>query len=494
MTPTIQDDPVLSNLRASWQTKHDEASNIIGNPASNGEALVKAERLFDDRDKIAEQIEDRQQSLARVDQLKSRYSAGSSWASEPNRKLPFSTMAGSESKSYDGNAFRTTGYSPAGHVNLGYNAQTERYEMLSEAGPGTFGEKQWGVLNSFEYKKDWAIYLRKGQRTIDLCHKTLQEGLDDQGGVFAPAELITRIIGRLPAPTSLRGRVTTLTTGRDTLVLPRKQYSADDKYTTAFRVTWTGEIPYDGTGNIAAVNDQNLTGNIDIGVHTAMMNAPITRNIVEDAAFPVQAWLEQELAQAADLTYEDMILNGSILNTTLGAQMSQPIGIYFGAASGNAEGNSYPEVILSSTPGGIDYGSLIDTMTALAPQYENENTCWVMNKKSTYRALNKLVDNQNRPLFTEGYNDSGLVKGRGRILLRDEIALSQFAQDISPTNFPIFYGDLKGYYLAQRVGFSIQILDQTRAKANQIELVARMRFGGRPIEPFRMKLLKSNNA
>ena len=392
------------------------------------------------------------------------------------------------------NEFKLTGIEAAGHNMMGWNKQKQLYEMIAEAGPGTVGEKTWLLLNTFEYKKDFVQYLRKGIRYLDLCTKTLQEGLDDQGGVFSPAELLARIIGRLPAPTQLRSLVTTLTTGRDTLILPRKQYSADDQYTTAFRLTWTGEIPSDGSGNIENVNDSNLTGNIDIPVHTGMLAASVTRNMIEDAAFPIQAWLESELAQVIDLVYEDSIINGSTtIATSLGSQSNQPIGFLFGAASGNAEGNTFPEVILSQTAGGLDYNSLINIQMALAPQYESESTCWIMQKRSTYAYINQIKDTQARPLFTTGYSDSGMVERRGRVLLGDRIILSQFMPAISPTSYAVFYGDPKGYYLAQRVGFSIQVLDQTKAKANQIELVGRVRFGGRPIEPFRMKLLKSNN-
>jgi HK97 family phage major capsid protein len=321
-----------------------------------------------------------------------------------------------------------------------------------------------------------------------MNYKTLMEGMDDQGGVFAPAELIARVIGRLPAPTHLRSLVTTLTTGRDVLIMPRKQYSADDKYTTAFRANWTGEIPADGTGVQAAVNDSSLLGNIEIPVHTAMLNAPVTRNLIEDSAFPIQAWLESELAQVIDLLYEDMILNGS--------GVGQPFGIYFGAASGNngtTVNPQFPEVIASGTAGAFTQDDLINVQTALAPQYENEGTRWVMNKKSTYRYINKLKDSQSRPLFTTGYEDSGLARGRGRVLLGDQVVLSLFAQDTASASFPIIYGDLKGHYVAQRVGFSIQVLDQTKAKANQIELVGRVRFGGRTVEPFRLKVLKSDS-
>jgi HK97 family phage major capsid protein len=493
--PVAHEDTVLTQLRASWQAKHDEAQTLIDNPSATGEQLVKAERLFDERDHIGEQIEDRRGTLERVGQLRDRYTAGKSWAGEPIRGMPFSTAMGGDGsvRRYAADAggashFSVTGTEPAGSIELAFSPQRKHWEMISEAGPGTFGDQKWGLLSTFEYKRDWALYLRKGNRYADLCTKTLMEGMDDQGGVFAPAEFVARIIGRLPAPTQLRSLVTTLTTGRDMLIMPRKQYSADDKYTTAFRATWTGEIPSDGTGVMAAVNDAALLGNVEVPVHTAMLNAGLTRNWIEDAAFPVQAWLESELAQVIDLLYEDMILNGT--------GIGQPQGVYFGAASGNdgmTVNATLPEVVLSNTAGAIDYVLCNNMQTALAPQYENEGTRWVMNKKSALRALYNLMDNNNRPLFTTGMMDFGLVPRRVRMLLGDEIVLSQFSQNVSATTFPFIYGDLKGYYVAQRVGFSIQILDQTKAKANQIEMVGRVRFGGKPVEPFRLKIGKSNN-
>ena len=115
-----------------------------------------------------------------------------------------------------------------------------------------------------------------------------------------------------------------------------------------------------------------------------------------------------------------MILNGSTNNNTaLGAQKTQPVGILYGAAAGNVESNSYPEVILSQTAGGYDYNTLINIQMALAPQYESPETCWIMQKRSTYAAVNQIKDSQSRPLFTTGYSDSGMVERRGRILLGD---------------------------------------------------------------------------
>ncbi len=479
---TKTDDPVLTALRADYQAKYTEANAILADPAATSERIRRANSLTEELQSLEQRIDDRTADLERSEQARARLDESKRWAGQRVRTLPFSVASGDEPTERYRN-----GAGSASYKNYGPLDRSTR-EFFEEMGPGLFGQKKWDLLSSNEYKADFFDYLRKGNRALDLHTKTLMEGMDDQGGVFAPAELIARIIGRLPAPTSLRALVTTLTTGRDTLIMPRKQYSdSGDQYTTAFRVTWTGEIPNDGTGAVAQVNDTNLLGNVEIPVHTAMLNAPVTRNLVEDSAFPIQAWLESELAQVTDLEYENQILNGS--------SIGQPTGLYFGAASGNAEGNTYPEVILSSTAGGIDYGLTVGMQTALAPQYEtSDSLCWVCNKRSTLAALMKLVDSQNRPLFTTGYDDSGMVRARERRLLGDPIVVSNFAQNVGSANFPLIYGDLKGYYIAQRVGFSIQVLDQTRAKANQIELVGRIRFGGRPIEPWRIKLGKSNNS
>jgi HK97 family phage major capsid protein len=491
-------DPVLGDLRQKWEKKHREAEEILNNPEtvrSPGMA-AKAEKLYEERDKIGEEILDHKHRNEQVASLRQKYNHEDAPSGMPRKQLPFEGKGGYRTTdARRAETFRDDWQETAGTLEFGYDPDNNFRSAVDREAPVRFGEKTWDLLKSFEYKRDFAMYLRKGTMAIGMFHKTLQEGLDDQGGVFAPAEFQARIIGRLPAPTSMRAIVTTITTGRDTIVFPAKQYMQDDVFTTAFRVTWTGEIPY--SSNMSQVNDANLLGNNEIPIHTAMMTGSVTRNLIEDGTFPIQAWYESEYAQTVDLTYEDMILNGSttvaLSNGPNSSPKTQPIGIGFGAATGNLENNTLPEVLNSSTAAGIDYGSIVATQGALAPQYEDDNaTVWVMQKRSTYVALEKLVDSQNRPLFTTGYNDSGMVERRGRRLLGDRVILSQLMQPISSTTYPIFYGDMRGYFLGQRVGFSIQILDQTAAKQNQIEIVGRVRFGGKPVEPWRIKILKSN--
>lgn len=463
----------LQNLRKEFGTKSLDLAALLATPNLSGDQIDRATRLDEDCERLKGRIE-AAEADARRDDLRTKSAGREAWASQ---KQPFSLFPGK-------GGFRAVGMESAGSVDVAFDGQSRRMRIVSEAGAGTLGTKAWDAISSPDYGREFFQYLRDGRPALDRC-KSLQEGIDDQGGVFAPAEMLQRVIGRSPAPTHLRSLVQVLPTGRDALILPRKQYNADDKYTTAFRATWTGEVP--ANENAHAVNDANLLGNLQIPVHTAMISGTVTRNLIEDSAFPIQAWLEDEFNQVIDLLYEDMILNGT--------GIGQPTGMLYGANSANSGTDpQYPEVILSGAAGAITADALVDVQTALAPQYENENTRWIMNKRSTYRALNKLKDGNNRPLFTNGAGDYGLVPGRGRTLLGDPVVLSTFMPDIGVNNYPIVYGDLKGYCLAERVGFSVQVLDQTKAKSNQIELVGRIRFGGRVIEPFRLKILKSNNA
>ena len=55
------------------------------------------------------------------------------------------------------------------------------------------------------------------------------------------------------------------------------------------------------------------------------------------------------------------------------------------------------------------------------------------------------------------------------------------------------FGDLSGYYLVHRVGFSIQVLREVEALRNRLVLVGRMRFGGAVAEPWKLKVGVSSN-
>lgn len=349
--------------------------------------------------------------------------------------------------------------------------------VVIDNGPGHFGQKAWDAITTPEYREDfWQGYVRGKSRA---AVKDLQLGLDEQAGFLAPADFIARIIGRKPYPTSLMGRVSRYTTSRDKVMLPKVQYSSDDIYTTGFRVTKTGEVPASAT--TASVTDTNLIGIFKIDVDTWMIRAVVTNDMLEDSAFPLEQWLADKFTETIDLLYEDQILNG----TGVGA----PDGIL-----NNVGATGKPEVVLTGTAGGLDYSGLIDLTTALAPQYD-ENACFVMSKKGGYRAISKILDNSKRPLFARGITDDGLVNARQMTLLGYPVVFSGFMTDsVDSTHYPVLFGDLRGQYHVDRVGFTLQVLRELYAETNRLVLLGRVRFGGGTAENWRLKIQKANNA
>lgn len=408
-------------------------------------------------------------SFDQIDTLRADGKAFKSFATTPTRP-PFS---GSDGDNSNVPRVEAIGAVKAGDCLI--DRQTKA--VIMDKGPGHFGQKAWDAITSPEYAETFWDNIRGKAGPVAV--KDLQLGLDETAGFLAPAEFIARVISRKAAPTSMIGRVNRFAISRDKVTLPRVQYSADDLYTTGFRVTKTGELPASSTA--AAVNDANLVGVFKVDVDTWMIRAVVTNDMIEDAAFPLEQWLADKFRETIDLLYEDQITNA---NGKLA-----PDGIF--NRIGDAD---KPEVVLSGAAAALSHDGLIDLITALAPQYD-ENAAMFMAKKGGYRALNKLKDTQGRPLFTTGYNDSGLTPGRQMQLLGYPVVFNQFmSQTVSATTYPILFGDVRGYYHVDRIGFSIQVLRELYAETNRLVLLGRVRFGGGVAEPWKMKIQKSNNS
>jgi HK97 family phage major capsid protein len=361
--------------------------------------------------------------------------------------------------------------------------------VLDDVGPGAIGDEQWKHISTPEYKRAFVQMFRKkgvnGLRGQEL--KTIQEGLDDQGGAFVPPDFLMKIVARKPTPTRVAGMCTNLTTGRDRVVMPRQAYSADDIYTTAFRATWTGEIP--SSSSAEDVNDTGLTGNLEIPVFTAMLNASVTNDQVEDTGFPIMNWIEDQLRITYDLLRDNMVLTGS------GKGQPQGINTSAGLSGG-------PAIVQTAGAAQVVADDLVGLSMLVPEQYE-DGCSWVFNKTNTANYFRKLKDSQNRYLFGYGYQDSGLSVGRPKELAGYPFAYSGFMPNVSSSANPVpgassatsgalpaIFGDFLGYYLINRLGLTIQVLRETRAKLNQIEILGRLRFGGKVAEPWRLKVLQ----
>lgn len=352
-------------------------------------------------------------------------------------------------------------------------------KLLHQSGEGIFGKKAWESINTKAYRDAFWKYLRVGERGLGQdALKDLSDGYDTQGGFLAPPELIARIISRTPAPTRVSGLVTTITTGRDAIVMPKVNYNSDDIYSTGYRVTWTGEYPASDTA--AAANDANMFGQHRIDIHTAMLTTALTRDMMEDNAFDIVGWVSGKLGETADLLSDNMAVSGT--------GVGQPFGMLTEVGSG-ADNIQF---VTSGNSSALTADGIIKLDYALPEQYiTSDSLAYVMNRTNTAQAIALLKDAQNRYLFRMGGAADGGLQGKmPDALLGKNIAYSAFMPNVAANAYPIVFGDLSGYIRALRLGLSIQVLQETGAKRNKVELVARYRLGGKTVEPFKLKAQK----
>lgn len=366
-----------------------------------------------------------------------------------------------------------SGFEPAGGATVTDKGGAP--SVLDDEGPGAaFTPKLRQTLASTGYKDAYREYLRKGINGLGAtAYKTLQEGVDEQGGFLVPDDLLSRIVSRKPTPTRVAGRVTRIPTGRDRVVMPKVNYSADDIYTTGIRVTWTGERPSSST--VHRVTEPKF-GQIGIPVYTAMLSMPLTNDLVEDAAFPIVSWSADKFRETVDLVRDDLTLNGSGIGQAAGILL-------------DPDGTDQPSTVKTGHASLVTADGLQDIVWSVPEQYD-ENSAWVFNKTSTGAAIAKLKDAENRYLWANFESSGLMLPATQRPLLGYPVLFSAFMPNVAADAFPAIFGDLSGYFLVDRVGFSIQVLREVYAEDNAIVLLGRLRFGGQVAEPWKMKVHK----
>ena len=350
------------------------------------------------------------------------------------------------------------------------------------SGEHLLSEKQMKAISDDSYFKAFDAYVRRAgdlDRLDSMDRKTLAEGTDTAGGYLVPVQMLRELIMKKPAPTRVSGRVRRIPVSSKEVVLPRVVYSTDNIYSTGVRVTLTGEQPAAAT--TARVTDP-VFGQTRITIGTWMMSMPLTNDLLDDAYFPLLGWATEHFGDTDRLLEDNQILNGTGIGT-------RPHGIFK-----NPGGTDEPAVTLSSTANNIDATQIRQLPYDVPEQYINENTAWVFNRGSVGKTLAGLAGVSGEFIFRMGDYDNGLGQRHPDSLAGDPIVYSAFCADIADGAFVGVYGDLRGYYLANHTGFSVRVLTEIYAETNQVVMLGRKRFGGVVAEPFRMRVLKSDNA
>ncbi len=348
----------------------------------------------------------------------------------------------------------------------------ENNRILHQEGEGLIDTKTLNAISSTEYKSAFRTYLRKGEWGLSRTElKSLQVGTDSEGGYLVPEDMLGKIVDKSTSPSSIRDEVTTVHSSRDNLLIPRVEYNDDNIYSNGIRATWTGENIDDELSH--QVNASKFQ-QVSIPVHTAMMSLRITNDMVEDSLFPIQNWCVDKFRESINLLYEDAILNGN--------GNGMPEGLLHKVGE-----TGYLDALALNEDNALSSKKLAEMAFSIPEQYLQKSK-WIMNYNSTGLQLANLKDELGRSLWGMGVNDAGLENGYyNRRLLGNKVLFSGLMPSHAENKASMIFGDLSGYYLVQRTGFSVQVLREVEALKNRLVIVGRLRFGGKVVEPWKLK-------
>jgi HK97 family phage major capsid protein len=452
--------PRKQQLREDFEAKTREAQTILDKADPSKDEIQRAKVLMNEEiPALKADIED----LNSFDGLKSDLDGFKSWNNDASGVVHPT-----------GNA-RVTGMKRSGTTVIEREGDES---VLYQDGEGLLSDAQIKTIQDPEYADAVKSYIRnKGDmsRLGRDAVKTLSEGIDEDGGVLAPAEMLQRMLERKPTPTRVAGLVTQLTTSRDAVILPRNTYNADDVYTSGVRVTWTGE-----GGNPAKAQGPQF-GTFRVSIYTAMLELGLTNNLLEDAAFPIQSYCAGKFRETVDILRDDMAVNGNGVN--------QPFGMQARVGAGATAGNSAIDFVKSGDANTVTADGLMDMAYTIPEQYM-ENSRWLFNRTNTERTIAKLKDADGRYLFASGRESDVLATARPDALLGFGLTRSGLMPNIAANKYPIFFGDMAAYYQILRIGFTLRVLTEIEARSNQTILLGRLRMGGDVGEGWKMRGLK----
>lgn len=313
------------------------------------------------------------------------------------------------------------------------------------------------AADELPHRKAIAAYLRRGDddglRSLEVEAKGLNTQVAAEGGYLVDPKTAETIESVLSSGASLRAlaRVVQVEAGAYDVLADHGDLGAG----------WADETA-PGSETAAPVVDR-----ISITLHELSAAPTASQRILDDAAFDVEAWLGERIAERFLRAEAAAFVNGDGVNKPTGF-LTKPavandawswgnIGYIVTGASGDFDTNN---------PG----DALVDLVYALPAGYRR-GAAFLMNSK-TAGEVRKMKDGQGRFLWIEG-----LQAAQPPLLLGYPVLIAEDMPDIGVDAHAIAFGNFeKGYTIAERPDLRI-LRDPYSAKPN-VMFYATKRVGG----------------
>jgi HK97 family phage major capsid protein len=229
-------------------------------------------------------------------------------------------------------------------------------------------------------------------------------------------------------------------------------------------------------------------------------NIIVQREQIEDNSFDLLGYITKIGAESFALTQEDTYTNGNGVSRPFGFTKHPTASIAQGSTS-TINGTTFTGgEIFSGSSGNVAWGSAAGTPTglfgveaSLPPQYES-GAAWYATK-NTFSAVRSVnAGTATLPQWGLGVNWPNLSEGYINIpLLGYPTRKNQFMDSVSTATTSqtptMALGDMSAYWIADRVGFSVEVNPWIYQDRDQVLIYMRMRTGGQLVEYWKMKFL-----
>ncbi len=310
--------------------------------------------------------------------------------------------------------------------------------------PGT--EKKTGRASA-EYKEDFGRALRGKP----LLHNVMSEGVDADGGFLVPEEFERQIVQGLEEANVVRSIAKVITTSAERKIPVAATHST---------AQWTPE-------NAAYPESTPTFAQKTIDAFKLTDLVKVSVELLQDSMFDLESYIAREFARAFGVAEEEAFC--------VGTGSGQPTGIF--TENGGTVG------VTAGSATAITVDNIIDLIYALKSPYRR-NAVFLM-RDVTVSALRKLKDTNGQYLW-----QPSVQAGQPDRLLGYPIYTSPYVPAVAAGALPIAFGDFSNYWIADRMGRTVQRLNELYAGNGQVGFIATERVDGKVILAEGIQLLQ----
>jgi len=269
-----------------------------------------------------------------------------------------------------------------------------------------------------------------GMTEDQIERKTMQVGIDPQGGYWVRPERLAKVVDREFETSPIRSVASVITTSVNSVEL----IIDDDEAETG---GWTSEVaPRTATG-------EPDIGQLEIYTHEQWCMPKITQTLLDDAGFDVGAWLQRKVNSKIGRTENTAFVAGN------GANKPKGFLSYANYAAAGVYQRDRIEQIVSGNATQFTADGLIDLQGALKEVYQGGAT-WLMQRNSWVQII-KLKETATGAYLID---PTMLRNGAGQLVLLGKPVL--FADDMQAVGagaLAATYGNFRtGYTIVDKMG------------------------------------------